>query len=136
MHIKNLNWGLLVPAVVLGFSAPVQAEEGFLEEVIVTAQRIEQSLQDVPLAVSAFSADALAEQQIETMSDLQLATPSLQFAAADGRGGSFAIRGITNLATSATIEVTRYAWVEGSTQYGIMHATLDMLRKRSCLTGS
>ena len=104
MHIKKLNWGLLVPAVVLGFNAPVQAEEGFLEEVIVTAQRIEQSLQDVPLAVSAFSADALAEQQIETMSDLQLATPSLQFAAADGRGGSFAIRGITNLATSATAD--------------------------------
>ena len=104
MHIKKLNWGLLVPAVVLGFTAPVQAEEGFLEEVIVTAQRIEQSLQDVPLAVSAFSADVLAEQQIETMSDLQLATPSLQFAAADGRGGSFAIRGITNLATSATAD--------------------------------
>ena len=104
MYFKKLSWSLLAPAVMFGFNGPIQAEEGYLEEVIVTAQRVEQSLQDVPLAVSAFGADALAEQQIETMSDLQLATPSLQFAAADGRGGSFAIRGITNLATSATAD--------------------------------
>ena len=90
-------------ALVLGFQVPAFAQAS-LEEVIVTAQRVEQSLQDVPLAVSAFSADALKEQQIEGMSDLQLAAPSLQFAASDGTGGAFSIRGITNLATSATAD--------------------------------
>lgn len=94
-------FGLLLAST---FSAPAFAEENYLEEVIVTAQRVEQSLQDVPIAVSAFTAEALAAQQIEGMSDLQLATPSLQFAAANGRGGAFSIRGITNLATSATAD--------------------------------
>ena len=104
MDILKLSWRFLAAAAILCFHPMVQAEEGTLEEVIVTAQRVEQSLQEVPLAISAFSADSLSEQQIETMSDLQLATPSLQFAAADGRGGSFAIRGITNLATAATAD--------------------------------
>ena len=93
-----------VPTLVFGLYLPAYADDNVLEEVIVTAQRVEQSLQDVPLAVSAFSADTLKEQQIEGMSDLQLAAPSLQFAASDGAGGSFAIRGITNLATSATAD--------------------------------
>ena len=35
-----------------------------IEEVIVTAQRTEQSLQSVPIAVSAFTAEALEERQI------------------------------------------------------------------------
>ena len=97
-------WWVTVPALVFGLSLPAYAADNVLEEVIVTAQRVEQSLQDVPLAVSAFSADALKEQQIEGMSDLQLAAPSLQFAASDGTGGAFSIRGITNLATSATAD--------------------------------
>ncbi|MDO9490333.1 MAG: hypothetical protein Q7J32_18320, partial [Sphingomonadaceae bacterium] len=49
----------------------VTADEG-IEEIVVTAQRAAQSLQDVPIAVSAFTAEALDRQQIENPSDLQL----------------------------------------------------------------
>ena len=48
-----------------------------IEEVIVTAQRTEQSLQDVPIAVSAFTDEVLADRQIEYASDLQLQVPGL-----------------------------------------------------------
>ena len=46
----------------------------------------------------------LEDMQIESGSDLQLVTPSLSFQGADARGGAFNIRGITNLAVSATAE--------------------------------
>ena len=75
-----------------------------IEEVIVTSQRVEESLQDVPIAVTALTAEMLEDQQIQSGSDLQLVTPSLSFQGGDAGGGTFNIRGITNLAVSATSE--------------------------------
>ena len=77
MHKFSINLILFY----LFFSSPfaiVQDSDG-LEEIIVTAQRQEQSLQDVPLAVSSFSGDDLLEQQIEGINDMQLFVPGLRF---------------------------------------------------------
>ena len=46
----------------------------------------------------------LEDQQIQSGSDLQLLTPSLNFQGGDAGGGTFNIRGITNLAVSNTAE--------------------------------
>ena len=75
-----------------------------IEEVIVTAQRTEQSLQDVPIAVSAFTEEVLAERQIEYASDIQLQVPGVAFTATQFGAGGFSIRGITNLATAASAD--------------------------------
>ena len=75
-----------------------------IEEVIVTAQRTEQSLQDVPIAVSAFTDEVLAERQIEYASDIQLQVPGVAFTATTFGAGGFSIRGITNLATAASAD--------------------------------
>ena len=75
-----------------------------IEEVIVTSQRVEESLQDVPIAVTALTSEMLDDMQIESGSDLQMITPSLSFQGGDAGGGTFNIRGITNLAVSATSE--------------------------------
>ena len=76
-----------------------------IEEVIVTAQRTEQSLQSVPIAVSAFTAEALEERQIEVSSDLQLQVPGITFSSDTfSGGGGFSIRGITNFATAASAD--------------------------------
>ena len=84
--------------------AIVQDSEG-LEEVIVTAQRQEQSLQDVPLAVSSFSGDDLLEQQIEGINDMQLFVPGLRFGGNIGEGGGdLEIRGMVNGAVSGTAD--------------------------------
>lgn len=70
--MKILQWPLLV-AVGLGVttvhSAEAQDNEtsggvGILEEITVTAQRVEQSLQDVPVSVNAVSGTELAERNI------------------------------------------------------------------------
>ena len=73
-----------------------------IEEVIVTAQRTEQSLQDVPIAVSAFTEEMLTERQIEVASDIQLQVPGVSYSANTFGSGGFAIRGIANFATAAS----------------------------------
>ena len=62
------------------FLATTIHAQATIEEVVVTAQRTEQSLQEVPIAVSAFSDEILAERQIEYASDLQLQVPGLTIA--------------------------------------------------------
>ncbi|MGB1141464.1 MAG: TonB-dependent receptor, partial [Halioglobus sp.] len=65
-------------AAAIGVSAsPVVLSQGVLEEVIVTAQKREQSLQDVPIAVSAFSAEMIEKSGVKDMFDLQVNAPSL-----------------------------------------------------------
>ena len=106
--MQHLSLKISVLSLSLLFLAyPAQSQESsasLIEEIIVTSQRTEESLQDVPIAVTALTGDMLEDMQIESGSDLQLVTPSLSFQGADARGGAFNIRGITNLAVSATAE--------------------------------
>lgn len=61
-------------------AAEAGASSASLEEIVVTARRREESLQDTPIAVSAFSAAALERQQIVNTEDLDQIAPNLQFA--------------------------------------------------------
>lgn len=65
--------------------------------IIVTAQRSNERLQDVPIAVSAFNSEALEKQQIKNTSDLQLTLPNVTFTKSNFTGSSFTIRGIGDL---------------------------------------
>ena len=56
-----------------------EAKSGQIEEVVVTARRQVESLQNVPVAVSAFSAKELATHNVTSMADLSQLTPSLGF---------------------------------------------------------
>jgi len=68
-----------------------------LEEVVVTAQRREESAQDVPIVITAFSAERLEQQNITTTQDLQASVPSLVIGP-NGQGaretGSPTLRGL------------------------------------------
>ncbi len=82
--------------------APVFAQdsEAALEEVIVTAQRREQNLQEVPISVTAFSGATIERQNVKSAIDFLALTPNVSFTE-DGQSGSrglgIAIRGINNL---------------------------------------
>ena len=99
-----------VGTVFLATSIHAQAT---IEEVVVTAQRTEQSLQEVPIAVSAFSDEILAERQIEYASDLQLQVPGLTYSADAFNGGGFAIRGVANFAVSSSSDAGVMTHVNG-----------------------
>jgi iron complex outermembrane receptor protein len=73
-----------------------------IEEILVTAERSEQSIQNVPIAVSAFGADALELQQIENFSDLQFTIPSVTYTRGNFTGGSMSIRGVASAAVAAS----------------------------------
>lgn len=73
-----------------------QATDNQIGDIIVTAQRREQRLQDVPAAVSAISADALKAKGISDTMDLMGSIPSLQVTTPYGRTQpNFALRGIS-----------------------------------------
>jgi len=89
------------PSAQSGTNVP---ETNGIQEIIVTAQRQSQRLQDVPIAVSAFSAQALDRQQIKTTSDLQLSLPNVTFTKTNFTSSSFTIRGIGDLCTGETCD--------------------------------
>ena len=68
-----------------------------VEELIVTAQRVAESIQDVPIAVTALTDEALRDQQIITPSDLQLNTPNVSFSATNFGSSVLSIRGVGRL---------------------------------------
>ena len=68
--------GLLVPAGAALAQQTAQAPQ--IEEIIVTAQKRAQSLQEVPVAVSAFSGEALQDHHVTDVTDLNQLAPSLQ----------------------------------------------------------
>jgi iron complex outermembrane receptor protein len=70
-----------------------QERTGGLEDIVVTAQRREENLQDVPVAVTALDANALAKNDIRDLSRVEVLTPGFSF----GKSGSDArpaIRGV------------------------------------------
>ncbi len=62
---------------------------GAIEEIIVTAQRREQAIQDVPMAISAFTGEQLAELQADNLDSLQGAVPNLNLV--QGRGSNSSV---------------------------------------------
>lgn len=89
------------PATVYAQSASAPrsvADEADDATIIVTARKREESLQNVPLAITAFSADALREKAISTTDDLVAYTPSLQIRSngAQRSDGGFFLRGQGN----------------------------------------
>ena len=87
---------------------PEREPKPAIEEMVVTAQRKSETLQEVPIAVSAFNAESLELQQISQFTDLQFNAPNVTFTQTNfGGGGNFAIRGIGSgtVATSASAGV-------------------------------
>ena len=79
-------------------TAAVSAQDLILEEVVVTAQKREQSLQDVPISVTAFTANVIDRAGITDFSDYAMKTPNLGFQERGNRADTkFSIRGITNI---------------------------------------
>lgn len=71
-----------------------QEEASSLDEIVVTARRREERLQDVPVAVTALTNEALRQRGVTTTQDLQTTAPSLRVAAQISNDTpSFSIRG-------------------------------------------
>ncbi|MBL8554389.1 MAG: TonB-dependent receptor [Phenylobacterium sp.] len=95
-HRAMLLSSAVLSACALAGAAQAQAaDETAVEEVVVTAQKRTERLQDVPLAVTAVTSDALQARQVNDTNSLTQAVPSLTFQQGSNPGNtSFRIRGI------------------------------------------
>ena len=71
-------------------------DTGGLEEIVVTAQKREENLQDVPVSVTALSAESLANNRIADFTDLTRAASSLTVTQATSSPKAIARRGVTS----------------------------------------
>jgi iron complex outermembrane recepter protein len=81
------------------------AASGGLEEIVVTAQRRQERVQDVPISISAFSSEQMDAQGVRDIDDIARLTPGITFQRTDARNGaisSISIRGIASSAGAAT----------------------------------
>lgn len=78
-------------------SATTRAPSGFGDEIIVTAQRRTESIQDVPIAITAISGDLLKAQNVQSVEDYFALTPNVSFQSNGSRDRrDLSIRGISN----------------------------------------
>jgi iron complex outermembrane recepter protein len=106
----GLATGALASAISIQLSAHAQAAApDSLEEITVTARRVEENLQDTPLAVSVFSGDDLTERQVFETTELDQLVPNLQFAnnaplAGNNSSSQVFIRGIGQTDPTSTVD--------------------------------
>mgnify|MGYP003653675866 CR=1 FL=1 len=86
-----------------------------LEEVIVTARKRAESLQESPVAVSAFSAAKLAEAGASTLADLNQLVPNIEVQNGNGTGGvaNIYIRGIGQRNTEPNLDSGVGIYIDG-----------------------
>ena len=94
--------GILASVAVL--PTVLSADEMVLEEIIVTAQKRSESVQEVPVAISAFSAEMVANTGVDTINDLIPMIPGLNGSSAGIATNAWGIRGISTNDWSAGSE--------------------------------
>ena len=85
-------------AAVSGALVATSAKAQQLEEIIVTAERRETSLQETPISVAAFTADTMEIKGLETLEDVASVTPNLDIKGSRGSGNvspTYQIRGLS-----------------------------------------
>jgi iron complex outermembrane receptor protein len=85
-----------------------------LEEVVVYAQKREQSMLEVPISVASYNAQALDRAQVRDVGDLQQMDPSLSVNASSGGSETiFAIRGIGTAGNNTGLEQSVGVFIDG-----------------------
>lgn len=112
---RDAAWGrwtvlgmALVGVVATAVPATVRSAEAALQEVVVTAQRREESVQDVPISITAYAQEQMDMQGMRSVDDMVRVAPGISF----GRStfgtslvSSISIRGISSGAGAATTGV-------------------------------
>ncbi|MFW6093679.1 MAG: TonB-dependent receptor [Pseudomonadota bacterium] len=113
--LKSVRRGpaLLAAAGCLGMAVPVWASESaVIEEVVVTAQKREQSLADVPISINVVAGDTLDSYSIVTFEDLDEHVPNLLVTDSPGNNQIY-IRGIGTESGSLALEQSVSLFVDG-----------------------
>lgn len=117
---RQQHWLLGIAVGMTSLTAPVAAQTGSsgssaqLDEIIVTATRREESLLDVPVAVSAIQGETLQQRQITDVESLQRIAPGLSTAPfGDGTSPLLSIRGQVAQDIVASVDPAVGVYVDG-----------------------
>ena len=108
-YIKLLKNTLLLNLVFISVAASAQE----IEEVVVTATKKAESIQDLALSIEALSAEALDVNQIYDVSDLAENTPGLETSKGIGSGSAWTIRGMGSFGIGAGVIASVVTAVNG-----------------------
>jgi iron complex outermembrane recepter protein len=94
----------VMPAVAAAQSGADSADNASEGEIIVTARRTEERLRDVPISITAVTAESMQQRGIQRVDDLITAVPSLKTNATSGRrsNSQYEIRGINTIESLVT----------------------------------
>lgn len=137
---RRLLLGAVSVACLLPVAAGAQAQSGSEDNdsavndgtIVVTANRREQSLQDVGIAVAAFSGESLRARGITSSTELSQVTPGIYTSGSlGGQSQQFTIRGVTQSDFNDGIEAPVAVYIDGlyiPTQQGQTMALFDVER--------
>ena len=105
---------LVCLAVASVLSSTAYAQDLQLEEIVITATKREQTLQEAPISVAVTSAETIEQAQINDIADLQSIVPSLRVTTLQNSSQSnFIIRGFGNGGTNIGIEPSVGVFIDG-----------------------
>lgn len=107
----NTALWLIFALLVHGAAAQESGENALvIEEVVVTAQKREESVQDIPSTVNAVSGEALEEFNVLNFNDVEQLTPGLSLSNLDPRNSSISLRGVSFDPDSAASPAVETYW--------------------------
>ena len=103
-------------AVVIGTVGAAELAQAQLDEIVVTATKREKSLQDVPISVTAFSAESLDNAGVTNIESLQFSVAGLSMTTSSGTGfqSSIRLRGVGTSGTNLGFEGSVGIFVDGT----------------------
>ena len=114
IYLQKITSAVAVFMALCLYLPTVALADGVLEEVVVTAQKRTQNLQDVPVAVSAFTGEQLRAAGVRDMFELASIAPSLRVTQSQSSSNtSFGIRGIFTSTQNFGLESSVGLYVDG-----------------------
>jgi outer membrane receptor protein involved in Fe transport len=130
-------FAVAVPGVALAQDAEPEAQQGS-NQIIVTASKREQTLQEVPISVSVTSGETIERAQIRDVLDLQTVVPSLRVSQLQSASSTtFIIRGFGNGDNNFGIEPSVGVFIDGvfRSRSAAALSDLNMVQRIEVLNG-
>ncbi|MEM8499054.1 MAG: TonB-dependent receptor [Pseudomonadota bacterium] len=94
--VRTFRGSAIVAAIGMTFAFPASSQGLVLEEIVVTAQKREASVQDISATVNVVSGQAVDEFQVFNFADLEQLTAGLSLSVQNARTANVSLRGISN----------------------------------------
>lgn len=108
---------------------PLPASASALEEVVVTARKREENLQQTPVSVTALTAENLSQANISELTAIEKQTPNLSFTVGQGGGGSTVnafIRGVGEVDFIITTDPAVGLYLDGVYMSRVFGANMEL----------